>query len=76
MHAAILPTPSSAERLDYLRARPALSPGEAAEFLGCSLSSVRRMIGRGELPAVRLGRLVRIPAAALVELLDTAGGDR
>lgn len=39
---------------------------EAARQLGgVSIRTVRRMIERGEIPAVRLGRLVRIPADAI-----------
>ena len=38
-----------------------LSPERLALLLDCSLSTVRQAITRGELPAVRVGRLVRIP---------------
>ena len=37
-----------------------VSMKEAATKLNLSVSTVRRMIGRGELQAVRLGRQVRI----------------
>ncbi len=48
-----------------------------AEALNLSASQIRLMIGRGELPVVRFGRAVRIPAAAvraLVERLSLAAG--
>lgn len=42
------------------------SVDQAAALLGVSRNTIRRMIARGELPTVRLGkRLLRIPAAAL-----------
>ena len=42
-----------------------LSAAEAAVRLGLSLRTVRRRIADGSLPTVRIGRAVRIPAAAL-----------
>jgi excisionase family DNA binding protein len=37
-----------------------LSVSEAARVLGVSAWHVRRLVWRGDLPAVRLGRLVRL----------------
>lgn len=37
-----------------------LSPVEVAGLLGCSHDTVLRAIARGDLPAIRYGRLVRI----------------
>ena len=42
-----------------------LSAADAALQLGISLRTVRRRIADGSLPTVRIGRAVRIPAAAL-----------
>lgn len=42
-----------------------LRAGEAGDLLGCSKSMVLKMVASGELPAVRLGSAVRIPAAPL-----------
>lgn len=42
-----------------------LTAGEVAERLGISLRTVRRRIADGSLPAVRIGRAVRIPIDAL-----------
>ena len=48
----------------------AYSIGEAAEMLGISPNSVRRLIERGDLRTARLGeRRVVVPAAALRGLL-------
>ncbi len=53
------------------RERPLLKPTEAAELLGCSLSSVYRMIRQDELPTIRLGggKSTRVVTAELRRLL-------
>lgn len=43
---------------------------QAAALLGCHPHTVYAMIERGDLAAVRLGRLLRIPRHALLELLS------
>lgn len=40
---------------------------QAAARLAVSADTIRRAIKRGDLPAMRIGRLVRIPAEALTE---------
>lgn len=45
-----------------------LRPDEVAEYLRVSLDTVYRMIACGELPAVRIRRLWRIPTEALSHL--------
>ena len=49
-------------------ARPYTVP-ELAEHWQCSEQHVYNLIGRGEVPAIRLGRLVRVPRA-FVEARD------
>jgi excisionase family DNA binding protein len=44
-----------------------LTPEQLAVHWGCSANHVRNLIKRGELQAFRLGRLIRIPAAAVDE---------
>jgi excisionase family DNA binding protein len=48
---------------------------EAASVLGCRRTFLYGMIQRGELPVVKLGRLTRIPAAALDEYVRDQLGD-
>jgi excisionase family DNA binding protein len=55
--------PRDAERL-------ALSVVEASRALGISASLGYELVARGKLPAVRLGRRVVVPRAALERLLD------
>ncbi len=45
---------------------------EVAARLRCERNTVYRMVNAGELRAVRLGRLVRIPESAVAELLGSA----
>ena len=47
---------------------------EVAAELGVSLRTVRRWIADGELPAVRIGRSVRVPRSAYAGVLDPAAG--
>jgi excisionase family DNA binding protein len=51
---------------------PLLTAPQVAELLNISPRTVRRLIARGELAVVRIGRSVRIRAAAL-ELLMLGG---
>lgn len=46
-----------------------LSISEVAEILNVSPATVRRHIMNNELPYVKVGRLVRIPKARLVDYL-------
>lgn len=43
------------------------TPETLADRWGCSANHVRNLIRRGTLPAFRLGRLMRIPAAAVAD---------
>ena len=36
-----------------------LTTGEAAEYLRCSVSTVRRLVMKGQIPHFRVGKLVR-----------------
>ena len=49
---------------------PVLSVERASEVFKVSRASMYRAIQRGEIPSIRLGRLVRIPTVALLKLLD------
>lgn len=52
-----------------------VTPAEAAERLAISRSTVYELLQRGMLPSVKLGNCRRIPAVALVELVDRLSGD-
>ncbi|HEY3530386.1 MAG TPA: helix-turn-helix domain-containing protein [Nocardioides sp.] len=60
-----------------LSTRHLASIPEAAEFYGCSTKTIRRMVARGDLRAVRVGpRMLRIDAAELearLRPIPTAG---
>ena len=43
---------------------------DVVESLGLSRSEVYALIQRGEMPAVRIGRSVRVPAAALARWVE------
>ena len=38
---------------------PLMTAGEVASYLSCSLSTVRRLVARDEIPHFRLGKMVR-----------------
>ena len=42
-----------------------LRPGEAAEGLGVDWSKIYALMANGAVPSIRVGRTVRVPAAAL-----------
>jgi len=47
-----------------------LSVNETAELLGLSVPGVRKMIARDEIPAVHLGRTVRVDGRELERRLE------
>jgi excisionase family DNA binding protein len=47
-----------------------LRPAEVAELIGIGRSKVYEMLASGELPSVRIGGDLRIPAARLQEWVD------
>ena len=47
-----------------------VSPKEVIELTGFGRSTVYRAIRAGELPAVRLGRAVRVPTASLEKWIE------
>lgn len=53
-----------------------LCPAEVAERLGCSRSKVYRMLEDGELASIRLGKLIRVPAAEVRRLTNGRVSDR
>lgn len=46
------------------------STDEAVELLGLSRETVRQLIARGELEAVRFGKALRITRSSIDELID------
>lgn len=46
---------------------------EAGRRLGISRSAAYQAVHRGQLPSVRIGRLIKVPVAALQRMLDRAG---
>lgn len=56
-------------------ARRTLSVSEAAEMLGVSVRTGYRMVDAGEIPAVRIGRSLRVPADWVDQVLVGAVRD-
>ena len=50
-----------------------LRPQEAAELLGVGRSKVYALLAAGEIPSVRVGKSVRVPAAALRRWVEERG---
>lgn len=65
----------SADEIAALWARPAVGLNDAAALAGIGLSTLRRLIDRGELPARRVGGRVFIPTDSLRDLLVGPAGD-
>lgn len=51
---------------------PTLTVAETAAALRCCPDTIRAAVRRGELPAVRIGRVIRIPAAAITATTTAA----
>lgn len=51
-------------------ARLAYRVAEAAQALGISRSQAYALIGSGQLPHVRIGNAIRVPVAALTDLIE------
>lgn len=52
--------------------RKAYTVPEVAKMLGMSRSSAYESVGKGEIPSVRIGHRLVVPAKALDELLSQA----
>ncbi len=52
--------------------RLTLTVEEAAQLLGISRALGYELVGRGELPSIRLGRRIVVPREALEVMLDAA----
>ena len=50
--------------------RLVLTVAEAGELLGISRAFAYELVGRGELPVIRLGRRIVVPKAALLAMVD------
>jgi excisionase family DNA binding protein len=51
---------------------PLLTINEVAAALRVSKMTIYRLVQAGELPAIRIGRSIRVPASALRAYLDNA----
>jgi excisionase family DNA binding protein len=49
-----------------------LSPDEAREVLGIGRATMYRRLSDGSVPSVKIGKLIRVPTAALTQLADRA----
>ncbi len=56
------------------RERPTLSVEEAGRCLGLGRSASYAAVERGEVPALRVGRRLMVPTAALLRLLEIDPG--
>jgi excisionase family DNA binding protein len=56
--------------------RELMTQASAAQELGCSVRTIRRYIADGRIPAVRLGREIRIDPVDLDAFLTPIGGNR
>lgn len=52
-----------------------LRPGEAADLLGVSRSTIYQLMGSGEVPSIRVGKLLRVPLNALEKWVEERGSN-
>jgi excisionase family DNA binding protein len=50
-------------------------PEAGKKYFGLSRDGSYRAVQRGEIPVIRVGRLLRVPVRAMERLLDSAGQD-
>jgi excisionase family DNA binding protein len=50
-----------------------LSVPEAGRWLGIGRNAAYEAARRGDIPVIRIGRLLRVPVGALEKMLDRAG---
>jgi excisionase family DNA binding protein len=62
--------PATGAKMEESRSAVLIRPAKLAIMLDLSVSSIYEKIARGELPAVRVGRSVRVPLAAIKDLLE------
>lgn len=55
--------------LEALQTKPFLTPEEGAAYVGIGRSSMYKHIRNGDVPMLRLGRLIRIPREGLEALV-------
>jgi hypothetical protein len=48
-------------------------PEAGKKYLGLSRNGSYDAAGRGEIPTIKVGRLLRVPVRAMERILDTAG---
>jgi excisionase family DNA binding protein len=53
-----------------------LKPSEVSDLLGIGRTRIYAMLGSGELPSVRIGGSIRVPADALKAWLKRIGSDQ
>jgi excisionase family DNA binding protein len=76
-HSTGLPAASRGGEAPKAKASPLLlTVQEVAAALRCGRTCVYELVGRGELPVIKLGRLTRIPAAALEAFVSRRIEDR
>jgi excisionase family DNA binding protein len=59
-----------------VEAKPALTmtvPEAGAKYFGLSRNAAYEAAKRGDMPVIRIGRLLRVPVRALERMLDQAG---
>jgi len=62
--------------LEVQTSRALVTLSDAAVYLSCSRRHVERLLARGELPRVRLGRAVRVAVTDLDRYIATQRSDR
>ncbi len=57
---------------EHMNDSPVITVAEAAAILRISRNSAYEAVRRGEIPSIRIGRLLRIPRTAILKMVGAA----
>ena len=62
--------PRYAPEIEAILARPTATVGELARVIDCGINQAYAMVRSGQIRAIHVGRAIKVPTAAIRQLLD------